>query len=601
MINITTDKKINIVMPNTNRALAEVLKEASPKELEVITKGKDLKSIVNSLLKESTQSSSSDKALLDIVKNNPTFKELGNASSNIKDLINLLKSDKNLVHVEKLIQKFLPNIEEAKNTNVKATIENSGVFLESKIKDIQNPQLTLKNQLINLSNLLQKSDMSNAKKLNTEVKQLLSSENFKEVATNIIDKNPKAFQILNKDIQNILSILKTAIDNEEPITSKDVATKLQKLEHLLEPKNLDKENFKLNTIKNSLSELIVSLKKSETKEPQTFLTDLKNVNKSIKSVELNNDIKNIVDKLKVELKDAGVDTSKKIIQTINKLENNTLAASVQESLKQIMLTAQNSPTKFSSSIIDELAKIFKILQTTEEQPFTSKPALEQFMDKRIPTELKSIIEEIKTFIKNADPFFSKATKDVFENLLIFKSPNALSKENLIKDILSDDFKAVLHKASEEVSKLTSPNQSDIAKQIDKLTLQIDYYQLLSHLSNSSSLYIPFSWEEMEDGNISINKAQKDKFYCDIDLKLKEYGELKLRLTIYEKNQLNIHVHSDNEGFKNILKENLPHLRRALIDVQITPREIRFFNSSKNSTVVYGDTLDNLDIGFEIKA
>ena len=106
---------------------------------------------------------------------------------------------------------------------------------------------------------------------------------------------------------------------------------------------------------------------------------------------------------------------------------------------------------------------------------------------------------------------------------------------------------------------------------------------------------------MEDGNISINKAQKDKFYCDIDLKLKEYGELKLRLTIYEKNQLNIHVHSDNEGFKNILKENLPHLRRALIDVQITPREIRFFNSSKNSTVVYGDTLDNLDIGFEIKA
>ena len=36
MISIHTDKKLNIILPNTNKALAKVLKDATPKELEVI-------------------------------------------------------------------------------------------------------------------------------------------------------------------------------------------------------------------------------------------------------------------------------------------------------------------------------------------------------------------------------------------------------------------------------------------------------------------------------------------------------------------------------------------------------------------------------------
>ncbi|MCK4974343.1 MAG: flagellar hook-length control protein FliK, partial [Sulfurimonas sp.] len=125
MISVSTDKKFSIILPNTNKALAEVLKNASPKELELITTGKDLKSIMNSLLKESSQNSGADKMLLELVKNNPTLKELGSVNENIKNLLSNLKSDKNLEPVEKLIQKFLPDIKELKNTNIKSTIENS--------------------------------------------------------------------------------------------------------------------------------------------------------------------------------------------------------------------------------------------------------------------------------------------------------------------------------------------------------------------------------------------------------------------------------------------------------------------------------------------
>ena len=77
MINVSNNKKLDIILPNTNKALREVLKSATPKELETITQNKDLKSIINSLLQESSKNSASDKALLQLLKDNPTLKDLG--------------------------------------------------------------------------------------------------------------------------------------------------------------------------------------------------------------------------------------------------------------------------------------------------------------------------------------------------------------------------------------------------------------------------------------------------------------------------------------------------------------------------------------------
>jgi hypothetical protein len=107
---------------------------------------------------------------------------------------------------------------------------------------------------------------------------------------------------------------------------------------------------------------------------------------------------------------------------------------------------------------------------------------------------------------------------------------------------------------------------------------------------------------LEDGNIEMKKSDDEKFYCDIDLKLKEYGELNLKLTLYEKNQLNLHIYSSNEEFKKIMQENIPSLRSALIETQITPREIRFFEpKSKKISSPYGVPDDKLHVGFEVKA
>jgi flagellar hook-length control protein FliK len=178
----------------------------------------------------------------------------------------------------------------------------------------------------------------------------------------------------------------------------------------------------------------------------------------------------------------------------------------------------------------------------------------------------------------------------------------LSSSNNIKEILANDLKAHILNTKNDIITSSHPNQAEILKNLDKLALQIDYYQLMSHLSNSSVLYLPFTWDALEKGNINIKKAEEDKFYCDIELKLKEYGELNLRLVLYEQNQLNIQIHSDNEEFKKIIKDNIPDLRSALIESNITPREIRLLDASKKvATSVYDSSSENINVGFEIKA
>ncbi len=311
MINISNNR-LQIILSNTNKALAKAIKSASPQELEVINKNRDLRSVLQSLLKENPEQTASNKTLLQLLKENPTLKNLGSLSSTIKELLNSLKSQKNPLPMEKTLKDFLIDIKEISETSLKNKIVNSGVFLESKLKNAQNPQQ-------------------------------------------------------------------------------------------------------------------------------------------------------------------------------------------------------------------------------------------------------------------------------------------------IKDIISNDLKSILLRANEEVVNSSLPNKTEILKHIDKLSTQIDYYQLLSHLSNSSVLYLPLSWDALKEGNISLKKAQDDKFYCDIELTLEKYGDILLRLVVFEKNQINIVIDSQNNDFKNIIKENLSLLRSALTKANLSPREIRLLDTNKKtSSSQYEESGDSLKLGFEVK-
>lgn len=432
MINLSLNKQLDIIVPNKNRALAVILEQATPKELEALSKDKDLGSVINSLLKASSQNPSSDRTLLELAKNNPTLKDLGNISATLKDLAGAIKSEKNPLPLESTLKNFLLEMKDISEPILKEKFENSGVFLESKLKNAQNPQLELKNLLRELFQNLAKSDLPTAKAINDKIKELLATPTLKEASNSA----------------------------------------------LLEP----------------AKDQILALK------------------------QISKEVEGVVQKLSQAIKNGDITNSKSF------------------------------------------------------EPGFSK----------------------------SDPLFSKETSAIGAKLNLFKDPQKLLSQESVKEIISKDLKAILLRTSEELSASPHTNQTEVQKHIDKLLLQIDYYQLISHLSDSSSLYLPFSWESLEEGNINIKKDKEDKFYCDIDLTLKEYGELKLKLALYEKNQINIHIYSDNAEFKEIIKANISSLRSALIESQITPREIRLFETAKKRSAYEGSSGD-IQLGFEVKA
>ncbi len=426
MINLVSNKQLDIILTNTNKALSEVIKNATPLELKSISqdisKSKDLKSIINTLLKQTANDSSSDKALLNLVKNNPTLKNLGAISDTLKDLVSTLKNDKKMLPIQNKLKSFLVDIKDVSPSILKQKIDNSGLFLESKLKNVQNPQVELKNILESLTKTLDKSKIFNVTVLSEKLSDILNSQPIKGASNRalvqILQENQNQLQEIGKSIKDVVKRLQ--VHQENPINKTDIIN------------------------------------------------------------------------------------SKDVITNINKL-------------------------------------------------------------------------------------------------LQFTSKEQLSTNNNIKEIINHDLKAILNKASDEITKSDSPNRQEVLKYIDKLALQIDYNQLVSHLSNASSLFVPFSWEQMKEGHINIHKDSQKRFYVDIDLKLKEYGELNLKLTMYDKNQLNLHIYSNSSSLKEMVKDKLSSLRSSLIESNITPREIRLLDiKEKKAPSPYDVSNENINIGFEVK-
>lgn len=216
-------------------------------------------------------------------------------------------------------------------------------------------------------------------------------------------------------------------------------------------------------------------------------------------------------------------------------------------------------------------------------------------------ENKELQKSLKNMLQNIATIDEKGLKSKIENSGVFLESKLKSAAQtpLPKEQLTQDLKSQLLQTRQELESATTPKTQEIARQVDKLLLQIDYYQLSSHLLHGSSLYIPYAWDMLEEGNITLKQDKEEHFFCDIELRLKEYGEIKLRLGLFSSNLLNINISSQSQELKSLIKEHLKELKKALFSIGITPGEIRFVDEKKVQTP-YGDTAQKLQMGFEVK-
>ena len=534
---ISNGSALNILLANNNRVLNDALKEADNKTLNNLLKQDSsnsssstntaassiLKEVLNSI-KDGTKSNSS---LENILKNSTAFKDLGNLSSNLSSLLESIKDDESLQKFKPLLENFLKNIKDVTADNLKEQIKNSGIFLENKLSS--NPNAKLENLLQNISNLLKTIDTPEAK-------------NSSQIIDNILKNIPKDGSLKGSELINNL---------------KTLVNSLQNLSNSLNPNQTQTLNNLANELKNFIQNGVMIESKTEnlvpktqTQTPQTEDVNIENT--QIKNL-INNQVKELLTQIKQDLtQNQNIIQNKNILPLIDKLISLPDLFSKSEA---ILNSVQNSNiSNFSNNFATNLNPLLTAL----------KESLQAINPKN--TEIQN---QINSLIKKVENIIQEYTNNNLDN----------PKDN---QKLDNDFKSILLKMQDEVAQKTDIKSQDSLKTINNLLTQIDMQQLTSLVSNSNFVYIPFFWEMLEDGTVEIKEKEKDKFFCQIKLTLKDFGKIDLMLSMYDENKLDMTIYAQREHFKVTLRDNLQKLKLALNEANIIPMHIKLLDMKEES-------------------
>ena len=562
---ISSNNLLNILIPNDNKVLKEALKEADSKTLEQMVKNNSgsVNDVLKNLFENLKNGTKSNASIENMLKNTSALKDLGNVSTNLSNLLESVSKDESLQKFKPILESFLKNIKDMDANTLKEQLKNSGVFLESKLATT--PNAKLENILTQIQNLVKEINTPQAKQVGELLTKLLQTPQNQANST-------------NADFTNNLKSLTTALQN---------------LNTSLTPS----QTQNLSTLTNQLKTLVNTGTLVESKIENSVPLD-----RSVQSSTQGNIQPNTqapIQNLKDTLSSLQNLQSKDILTAQVKENPNALLQNIQDKvsinvqtkdlLLQIKADILQNPTLQNRNIlpmIDNLLKMPDLFAKAENlQNLTSTNNLSTFSN-NFMSNLSPLLTTLKENLESLNPSNSNLQNHLTK--LVDKV------EHLIQDLVNnpkgevkvaEDMKTVLLKMQDELATKTDIKSQDLAKQVDKLLTQIDYHQLASLTSNANNVYLPFLWEMLEDGNISMKKTEEEKFYCQINLTLKDFGKVDLMLALYDKNKLDLTIYAQREHFKIALRDNMQQLKVALNSVDLIPVNIKLLDLKEEKGIV----------------
>lgn len=537
---VTNNTLLNILVPNDNKVLKEALKEADTKTLEQLVKNNSgsVNDVLKDLFDNLKNGTKSNSTIENILKNSTVFKEMGNFSSSLSSMLeNLTSGDKNptLEKFKPVLENFLKNIKDMDANTLKEQLKNSGVFLESKMAQSSNPNMKIENILTQIQNLIKDLNTPQAKQVNELISKLLQNpDNSSNNPANLASLKTLTSALQN--LSNSLSTpqtqnLSTLVNQLQNFVDKGTLVE-SKMENGTNTQNLQNKENTNPLVKENLTSQI-----KENLTPQTTLQTKENINLQTKE---------LLSQLKNELIQNPILQNKNIMPLLENLLKADNLFAKNENLSTLL--TQNNTTTFTSNFASNLNPLLTELKQSLENLNPN--------DHNLQNQVMKLVEKIETIIKE------------LSNPALQKNENTNIK---------DDMKSILLKMQEELSSKTDAKSQELSKQIDKLLNQIDYQQLLTLSSNSNSVYLPFLWDMLEDGNISMKKTEEEKFYCQINLTLKDFGKVDLMLALYDKNKLDLTVYAQRDHFKTAIRDNMQQLKIALNSVDLIPVNIKLLD------------------------
>ena len=557
--------------------------------------------VVGQLLSTAVSEAKSKSAIFEILQNNQLFKNMGNFAEDIKSLTSLIKLDSSITKPLALLQLFSKNIEQLDVKMLQEQIKNSGIFFESKLANI----------------VTQKGVAETIQTLTLELKEHFSSTSTavstiaKEI-TIIMDRLNTLQELSSKEAQtslkSLLDLFRQSIKKE--LTSetipmfKEVYQTVQKLDYAIE--QMDLINSKIDNYPPSMK-----VEEHFTTQVKVLLEQIK---ENLSTLQLD-DLQPKIDQLLTK------ETLLKQGNTTTPLLTNDPLESVTNEVKQEIVQAPTQSLLKNDNSIDETHLLTKEAIKVPEQsisPTSLATALSsntnfQKSSETVEEALKMVVNRLKQQIEILDTKTIQQANFVDKSAILEQKIHSLIKPELFvgkamtqklsldpTDVeLLSDMKGVLTKLNDSLA--PTPQNREALEITNRLLTQIEYHQLFSYVSSSTHLYIPFSWDGLNGGSMMMKQTSDEKFHCQIDLDLEQYGKLNMMLLLSGEKYIDISIAAQKKELGEKITQQLVELKRALNEVGLITGTVKMLEY-KDVSAVKNDYFsgEKLQFGINIK-
>lgn len=506
----------------------------------------------------------------------PSEQTISNALDNVGKLVarvlDDLKSASSLSRAEQILS-------QAKDTKIAPNLasELSDLAKSLEAEAAQNESPEIKSLALKLKEFLKPIADLKAGSLNDQIKNsgVMLEANLKDALTP--EKLPSSIQKLLSDIknlsnQNLLSQILTLNDE-----SLDNQNSFMKLTSMLEKASSDAKNLLDNS---SMKTLLKDVDKLDN--VAKFLD--KNFSKEQSADAVKSQIgkmENFISNLSEKVANLA---SEKLNQNFGFTQNHKELKAILESLKNDL--------KMLNNIGDEAG----LVKAFNEVSDVSKEG-------SLQDKLQSAARRLAHSLSLADPEASTAKSDLAESKALLKQlklatndiNNITTKsQSEISKVLNQDVKSTLLNISEKSQNAQTVNAAN------KMISQIEMHQMVSSLQGGIQTYMPYIWDGVEGGNVAFKQGKKDKFYAQIDLNFKKFGQINVMVGLVDKRYIDLSVATQTNEFKELILGNSSELKQAISKLGLI---VSNFNIKTLPKVKLNDRFKNfggLDVGFDKK-
>ena len=506
----------------------------------------------------------------------PSEQTVSNALDNVGKLVarvlDDLKSASSLSKAEQILS-------QAKDTKIAPNLasELSDLAKSLEAEAAQNESPEIKSLALKLKEFLKPIADLKAGSLNDQIKNsgVMLEANLKDALTP--EKLPSSIQKLLSDIknlsnQNLLSQILTLNDE-----SLDNQNSFMKLTSMLEKASGDAKNVLDNS----------SIK--------TLLKDVDKLDNVAKFLDKNFSKEQSADAVKSQtskIENFISNLSEKVANLASEKLNQSVAFSSNHKELKAILESLKNDLKMLNNIGDEAG----LVKAFNEVSDVSKEG-------SLQDKLQSAARRLAHSLSLADPEASTAKSDLAESKALLKQlklanndiNNITTKsQSEISKVLNQDVKSTLLNISEKSQNSQTVNAAN------KMISQIEMHQMVSSLQGGIQTYMPYIWDGVEGGNVAFKQGKKDKFYAQIDLNFKKFGQINVMVGLVDKRYIDLSVATQTNEFKELILGNSSELKQAISKLGLI---VSNFNIKTLPKVKLNDRFKNfggLDVGFDKK-